>query len=298
MKFRNIFWGIILIAFGILFTLENLNFIDFDWYNLWRLWPVVIILWGVSILPVKDVLKVFMVLLVLAGSIYYMLNDNVQWRNADHDYTEISSHAVNQEFQVPLEDSVLTATLKMEMAAGTFDLRDITDQLVDFKKTGSIIDYKYSVKQEDTDTKIRIMMEDNIRYKSNNGNRVVVKLNPDPVWNLDFEVGAAEVNLDFSDFKVNSVDIEGGAAAFNLKFGDLYHDIHVDIEAGASSIDLKVPESSGCQLKINTVLSGRTISGFEKVEHGLYRTANFDESENKIYMEVDAAVSSYTITRY
>ncbi len=298
MKFRNIFWGLILIVFGILFTLENLNVIDFDWYNLWRLWPVIIIMWGISILPAKDVIKVALVLLVLAGSVFYMLNDNVRWRDVGDDYTEMSSHAVNQDFQVPFEDSVLTATLTMEMAAGTFDLRDVTDQLIDFKKGGSIIDYKYSVKQEDTDTKIRIMMEDNIRYKSKNGNRVEVKLNPEPLWNLDFEVGAADVKLDFTDFRVNSVDIEGGAAAFYLKFGDLHNNTHVDIEAGASSIDLKVPESSGCQLKINTVLSGRSISGFEKIEHGLYRTANFDEATNKIYLEVDAAVSSYSITRY
>jgi hypothetical protein len=69
MKFRNIFWGIILIFFGMLFTLENLHVLDFDWYNMWRLWPVIIILWGISILPVKDVIKIGLILIVLTGSI-------------------------------------------------------------------------------------------------------------------------------------------------------------------------------------------------------------------------------------
>lgn len=298
MKFRNIFWGIILIFFGVLFTMENLNVIDFDWYNMWRLWPVIIILWGISILPVKDIIKIALVMVVLGGSIYYMVNDNVKWRIQDDNYTEISSKAVNQEFQVPYEDSTTTATFHMEMAAGSLSMYEVTDQLVDFRKSGSLIDYRYIVKQEDGDVDVRILMDDDVSYNSKQKNRIDVKLSPIPVWDLNFEVGAAEVNLDFTSYRIEKLDIEGGAASFNLKLGDLYAETHVDIEAGASSIDLRIPESSGCELKINTVLSGRTITGFEKIDHGLYRTENFDQAENKIYMEVNAAVSSYTIKRY
>ncbi len=298
MKFRNIFWGIILIFFGVLFTMENLNMIDFDWYNMWRLWPVIIILWGISILPVKDIIKIALVMVVLGGSIYYMVNDNVKWRIQDDNYTEISSKAVNQEFQVPYEDSTTTATFHMEMAAGSLSMYDVSDQLVDFRKSGSLIDYRYIVKQEDGDVDVRILMDDDVSYNSKQKNRIDVKLSPIPVWDLNFEVGAAEVNLDFTSFRIEKLDIEGGAASFNLKLGDLYPETHVDIEAGASSIDLRIPESSGCELKINTVLSGRTITGFEKIDHGLYRTQNFDQAESKIYMEVNAAVSNYSIKRY
>jgi hypothetical protein len=298
MKFRNIFWGIILIFFGVLFTMENLNVIDFDWYNMWRLWPVIIILWGISILPVKDIIKVGLVMLVLGGSIYYMVNDNVKWRIQSDNYTEMSSRAVNQEFQVPYEDSTTTATFHMEMAAGSLSMYKTTDQLVDFRKSGSLIDYRYIVKQEDGDVDVRILMDDDVTYRSKQKNNIDVKLSPIPIWDLNFEVGAAEVILDFTSYRVEKLDIEGGAASFNLKLGDLYPETHVDIEAGASSIDLRIPESSGCELKINTVLSGRTISGFEKVDHGLYRTENFEQAENKIYMEVNAAVSSYSIKRY
>lgn len=298
MKFRNIFWGIILIFFGMLFTFENLNVIDFDWYNMWRLWPVIFILWGISILPTKDIIKIAMVLVVLAGSIYYMLNDNVRWRMHEDNYTEMSSQAINQEFQVPFNDSLTTATLDMEMAAGSLTMFQTTDELVEFNKSGSLINYKYIVKQEDTCTEVRIMMEDNVTYNSKNHNRIDVKLNSNPVWDMDFEVGAAELKLDLSAYRVKSVRIEGGAAAFNIKLGDSYPLTYMDIEAGASSIELKVPETSGCELKISTVLSGRTITGFEKVDHGLYRTENFEEAENKIYMEVNAAVSSYSIIRY
>jgi uncharacterized membrane protein HdeD (DUF308 family) len=39
-------WGIILIAIGVIFILENFN-IDV-WDSVWKLWPLVLILWGAS----------------------------------------------------------------------------------------------------------------------------------------------------------------------------------------------------------------------------------------------------------
>ena len=299
MKFRNIFWGIILILIGILFTLENLNIIDFDWYNLWRLWPVVLVLWGVSILPVKNIIKIVLVILVLAGSIFYMMDRTVEWRNRDYNITyKHDSKPVNQEFTIPYEDSVTTATLDMEVAASSFVLNDESFDLLDFEKRGSIIDYKYSVKQTDSSVDVDIYIEDEVVLKSNSHNRINMSLNPHPVWDLHFEIGAADVDLDFSGIKISDLDIEGGAAAIKIKLGNKYPETNVNIETGASAIKVKVPEESGCDLNITSVLSGKSISGFEKIDHGHYRTANFDTAENKIYLVVETAVSSYSIIRY
>jgi len=299
MKFRNIFWGIILILVGILFTLENLNIIDFDWYNLWRLWPVILILWGVSILPVKNLIKVILVLLVLTGSIFYMMDRTVEWRNEDYDISYYDdAKPTNQEFTISYEDSVQTASLDMEIAASSFVLVDESFDLLDFEKRGSIIDYKYLVKHADSSVDINIYMEDEIGLKSNSHNRIDMSLNPQPEWDLHFEIGAADVNFDLSGLKISRLDIEGGAAAIKVKLGDKYPETKVNIETGASSIKVKVPEASGCDLNITSVMSGKSISGFEKIDHGHYRTANFDQAENKIYLIVETAVSSYSIVRY
>ena len=72
----------------------------------------------------------------------------------------------------------------------------------------------------------------------------------------------------------------------------------LNIDAGASSIDIQVPRASGCDVRLSTVLSGKSLNGFEKVEHGHYQTENFTEAEHKIYIKMDAAVSSTSIIRY
>ncbi len=290
----------ILILIGILFTLENLDVIDFDWYNLWRLWPVVLILWGVSVLPVKDIIKVILVFLILAGSVTYMMNRTVHWHDRDYSitYHHDNYREIDQEFSIPFDDTVNIARLDMEVAASKFVLMDASYDLVNFEKKGSMLDYKYAITQNENSVDVDIYFEDEVVLKTHAKNRVEMSLNPYPVWDLGYEIGAADVDMDLSGIKVSDLCIEGGAASIRVKLGDNHPETKVNIEAGASAIKVKVPEGSGCDLNITSVLSGKNISGFEKIDHGHYRTENFDEAENKIYLVVEAAVSSYSIIRY
>lgn len=57
MSYRKIFWGVMLVLIGTLFILKNVGVIFFDWVTIWRLWPLILILWGISLIPVKDYLK-------------------------------------------------------------------------------------------------------------------------------------------------------------------------------------------------------------------------------------------------
>jgi len=306
MKFRNIFWGMILILVGILFTLENLNIIDFTWYNLWRLWPVALVLWGVSIIPVKNIVKIILVTVILGASTIYMLQEPAYWHDNeysisfsnDNDNDDTKSKEVSQEFTIPYEDSAIVAKLDMEIAASKFVLVDESFDLIDFEKHGSSIYYKYTVKQVDSIVDVNIYIEDEVNLSGHNNNRIDMSLNPQPIWDLDFEIGAADANLDLSGLKVSDISIEGGAAAIKIKLGDNNPKTNMNIETGASAIKVLVPKESYCELDINAVLSGKTITGFEKVERGQYKTDNYDVATSKIYITVETAVSSYSIIRY
>jgi len=305
MKFSNVFWGVILIFLGILFVLQNLSLIYFDWHALWRLWPVILVLWGISILPAKSGIKLGLVLVVLAGTLYFMFNQTVGINRYYHENTETWDNTdrgknINQTFNIPFHDTVPSATLDLDAVAGSFFIEDTTSQLLEFDKRGSWGRYSYVLKTSEDNTKVIIQPEDDhhIIIRDNKKNDVNIDLNPYPAWNLNLDVGASAIKFDLTPFKIKSIDIDAGAASFKIKLGDLYSETNVNIDAGASSIKLEIPEGSGCDLKISSVFSGKTIHGFEKIDRGHYRTDNFEASKNKIFINVDAAVSSYTITRY
>ena len=65
MKSRNLFLGIILLFVGVVALLTSLDVIDFSWYVAGKLWPLLFIIAGVLILPVKDWLKAILLLATL-----------------------------------------------------------------------------------------------------------------------------------------------------------------------------------------------------------------------------------------
>ena len=315
MKFRNIFWGVILIFAGVLFILQNLGLVHFNWVAMWRLWPVILVLWGVSIIPVKDWIKVVLVLLILGGSVSFMLNKTVDWNNNKHntewiddeeldkffdeDYDEDNRHYSTQTFNIPYEDSSRFVNLKLEAAAGKFVISDTANNLINFLRKGNSAEYSYILKSTDSNAVIDIEMENaSVNFGKNHKNTVNIDLNNYPIWNIDLEAGAAAVDFDLKQFKVNILNIEGGAASVKIMLGDKYEETHVNINAGASEIVIKIPEESGCILDLESVFSSKKIKGFEKTDHGKYSTANFDDAVNKVYIDAEAAVSSFTIIRY
>ena len=82
MKSRNLFIGIIILFIGVIALLAAFNVFDFSWTILWRLWPMMLILIGVMILPVKDWLKAILLVLTLCGSVLlYRYEASQSWFN-------------------------------------------------------------------------------------------------------------------------------------------------------------------------------------------------------------------------
>lgn len=69
MKSRNLFLGIIILFIGVIALLAAFNVFEFSWTLVWRMWPMLLILIGVMMLPVKDWLKAILLVLTLCGSV-------------------------------------------------------------------------------------------------------------------------------------------------------------------------------------------------------------------------------------
>jgi len=318
-----------LIAFGLLIILKNFDVVNFTWYSVLRLWPLLLILWGISVIPAKDWIKLVLSIVVLGVGFWLLgkygqysfrdqwfngpfsfhdrwndrdrdTRDDYDWDDYDNDKGERDYGSDYQTLIEYFDSTILFAELRMDAAAGSFDITNISDELIEFDKQGYLGDY--SMISQDLENKRIIdisLIEGSIRRRSRSmGDQVEIKLNNKPVWDFDFDIGAASVDLDLSAFKTKNIEIDGGAASIELKLGDLYEKTRINIDAGATSITIKVPMDSGCELYTTTVLSSKSISGFEKINRNTYRTDNFKSAEKLIEISVDVAVSDLNIKRY
>ena len=312
MKYRHVFWAFILIAIGILFMLNNFGVLEFGFRTLWNLWPLILILWGISILPIRDGVKIIGLVgvLVLTVIFFNRISDRSPWfhvhnfhgfSNRNWDDEEDSTSTSNyqpQNLSVPYDSLTGKGELKLEAAAGNFNLQGVTSDFLTFNKTGDIGNYSITTTNENGRKQINLSLEKSGIRHSVNENKVDIKLSDKPSWNLNFDIGAAEIKMDLRDYKIDTTNIDAGASSINIKIGEKNPLTVMTFNAGASSIKVDIPKASGCQIKSESFMISKEFEGFTKKGDGIYQTENFATGKNKIFLTVKTAISKIEINRY
>lgn len=309
MKTKHIFWGLLFISLGLLVLFYNLNLIYFDLSNVWRYWPLVIILWGVSYFTKNTVVKALIagsaaVILAITlfaafNSSFYFFNNAFSIHDSDFNFDESSGANTSSYFET-FDSNIKNAEFDFKAGAGSFLINDSTDDLISALTHGYKDDYELTRNDEDNNTIVKMkMLKRHFTFgDGHNKNQVGIKLNTIPVWDLNFDIGAASINFDLSKFKTRNINLNTGAASLKLKIGDKIDSSEIYIKAGASNIDIQVPASSGCEIKTKTALSSRNFDGFEKMDSNLYKTDNFDSAKKKIYINLETGISSLHVSRF
>ncbi|MCD8538409.1 MAG: DUF5668 domain-containing protein [Leadbetterella sp.] len=328
---NNIFLGAILIVLGglALGLVNNWFSFDISMREVARFWPLLIILAGVAVMldsrrSLMNSTSVLLVALAIPFGIYNCTSNtfkkvedkinhqgfdfDVDINDDDSDFTydegkDSSSAGSHQTYQVEKTAGVKSAELKIGGGAAQFLLEQAgPDQLfaADTRHAGV---NGFSLREETSGNhqKVTFKMKNqkNIRLNDKGLNRkVLLKLNTEPVWDIDMEIGAGDVKYDLAAYKVEKINLETGASNIDLKLGDLLSESTVKIESGVANINIEVPEGVGCEIKMDGALNAKNFTGFTKIKSGLYRTEGFDSAAKKIYIDTDSGMSNFTVRRY
>jgi hypothetical protein len=204
-------------------------------------------------------------------------------------------------FTVENSNNTQFASLYFSGGAAQFALTDTTSLLFAANMPMNGSGYVMEQVQNDSIENITLKMDGDAKIdldnKKWNANKVDLLLNPNPIWDLDFDLGAGEVNFDLSKYKVRELAIDAGAASLDIKLSDLQN-AKVVVNAGASSIILRIPKSINCELNIDAVLSAKSLNGFEKVDENYYVYKSTLPNAKKIDLTIDAGISSVEIIQY
>ncbi|RPI75909.1 MAG: hypothetical protein EHM47_01270 [Ignavibacteriales bacterium] len=312
MKTKNLFWGFLFLTIGILVFINNFSSIDFYWLNIWEFWPLFLILAGIALLVKHEVIKSVIVCLsaiVLGAAVFSTFKSG--WEHFREDVIVNIDNGIHIKdmdesgmdvkiFEEDFSDESKYASLHFKAGAGLFKIKDTTNQLFYAVTKGYSQDFNLSRLDEEGNVKINFISERNgfSFLKRKNKNSISLKLNSNPIWKLDLDVGAAAAEFDLRNYKVEDINIDIGAASLIIKLGEQMDSAKVDIDGGAASIEILIPENTGCEINSDIVLSSRDFQEFKEISDDIYRTDNFESSVKKIYMNIDAGVSSIKIRRY
>ncbi len=125
--------------------------------------------------------------------------------------------------------------------------------------------------------------------------------NKTEIKNFKIETGVSKFsgeNLGNANFR--RMKFSGGVGSYYLNFGGkLKNEADVDIEVGLGSITIVVPKNIGAMIKYedNWLSNIKLGDGFKMQRKGVYKTENYNETEGKLNIYVEASLGSVKVRR-
>lgn len=285
------FNGLLLVAIGLLFLGVNLGY--FDWgilANLWRFWPVLLILMGASIIMRRAFSWVVMAI-VIAALIFPF------WGGA------AGTKETTETFQRSLPANVNSGVVGLKFGAGRLTVGGTTSEMAEGIFTyGAFAKPNVDFSSSGGKASLRITQRANTFVNWNLGGRLThtwdLKLNPTIPLDVNVDAGACEANLDFSEYMLRRADVHTGASQVSVTFGSLFPQVSAKISAGASDITIKVPAGAGVRITQSGGLSSHNLDtlGWEKTGK-TYQSPEYSSAATKIDLTIDTGASNLKVIK-
>jgi Domain of unknown function (DUF5668) len=325
MNSKNLFSGGILILLGVLFLGKELDWFNVNWHEIFRLWPLLLIYLGlVAVLGKSSQTSTVVTIVLLCIAIPTVIvrscsnkvehafdknginldfdddNDKDGYDGNDDNDDDTSFKGANQKLSEPMDDKIKSATLEFQGGAAEFDIKETSSQLaeadanlnfgnISLKKTGDADSPTVNFTLKGKTNKVDL--------GDDNHNKVNLKLNPNVIWDMNFEFGAGKADFDLSAYKIKNLSIKTGLTETDVKVGDKVDNLDVKVESGLTDIEFQVPTTAGCRIDIDGGLNDKDFDGFIQ-KNGHWETPDYDKATKKITIKFEGGLQSLKVSRY
>lgn len=124
------------------------------------------------------------------------------------------------------------------------------------------------------------------------------KKNPERIRNLVIQTGLGNVEVTgLCNSNMDRFSVESGLGSTKLRFdGDLRRDIKGRLTVGLGSLTIEIPEEYAVQIEAeSSFLSSLNFNGFREVEQNIYRSKNWKNAGQRIYLVIEIGLGSVDI---
>ncbi len=265
MRRSSVFWGSLLLLFGILLLLNNLGIIA---VNIWGVfWPLVLILLGLRLL----------------------------WG-----FTLGRKRLESQQLAIPLEN-VPQADVVFQHGAGRLNVNGQASSvnLLEGDFYGGV---ESQISRMGSSTNIKLSAPnvffpwDWVGFSSPQGLTWDVRINPNIPLSLDFRTGASESIIDLSSLKVTDFRLDTGASTSTITFPSSAGITNARIHTGAAALKVYIPQGVAAQIEIKSGMAGINVNQqrFPKVG-SVYESPDYPSAANRVQVQIETGVGSVDI---
>jgi len=286
---------VLLIGLGILFLLSTFEVMDWSsWGNIWRLWPLVLVAFGLEILVGR---RSALGSLLIAGLLIMTLALTLAlWAWQPYSGQTLTSETIAQSLQ-----GVSDASVTLEFGAGRLQVNGLTDS--DSLVAGT-------VRRGNNETVAQYFhVSEGIAYYTlksetdwvspffNGGERSWdLRLSASVPTNLTINTGVGEATLDFEELNLTSLDLKIGAGDTVVTL-PAQGSFNANLDAGVGNVTVRIPEEMPARIRVDSGLGNVEVAGDYPRQGGYYVSPGYDEARERVDLDINAGVGNITISQ-
>lgn len=284
--------GLLLILIGTWLFLSNLGYISLGFIReIINFWPILLIIIGMSFFWRGRIPRrlAFALIIALTGGVIALafvtpqqihLNKETYLTVDRSDYAELSS-----------------GELAVAFGGGKLYLGPSASSWFegDFKGPGGAVS---SLDEQNEKLTLRVRQPDNFIWglRGRAINDWNMRLSQELPWDISFEAGAVEGNLELYGILLQNVEVKLGAGDLKMKLGDNGEQVSVSIKAGASNLKIQVPEDTGIRIELKGALTStnlKELDGF--IVDDTYVSPGYENASSRIDLKIEMGVGNFDL---
>ncbi len=299
-RHRGLGFGIFLLMAGAIWLLSLAHIVTINtFYAFLALWPLILVAIGISIIFRNNrFVRAGTWLALTAAVVCYGYFGSpvrptlINWNfNIDEKWSD-----ERQTVTFEKKPGIESAELDLKFGASKLSIDSSGSGLVEADILKDAVRYSpHSLSDNDSSPRLEFEMKSvNVGMLNNNAADLVSRfsLNKDVIWKINIQTGAESDDIDLSGLKTERLDLKTGMSKIRLKMGS--YDTYVRIDAGASKIDITLPEDTGMKVRLNGAMNKTDMDGW--VKDGDWRKSpGYGEKSHNITAEINMGVGKLAI---
>jgi len=281
----------ILIGIGVILLLNNLGYLNWSFWDVLNLWPILLVAAGLELLVGRrsllgSFISALIVLGLIAGGVWFV---------SASDSTRTTAQAI--EIREPRGD-IAAAQVTLAPAVAQINVKALSDsgnfvEGVVFRRHNERLTHSFTGGETArlnlaTSGSAGVAMGPGRRYAWDFG------FHSDVALDLTIDTGMGDINLDLRTLTLESVKVNAGMGALTIKLPET-GTFDVDVDGGMGAVVIEVPAGMGVRLQTDAAIVGRTIPAGYTRDNNRYTSPNYETAENRADIQVDLGMGSITV---
>jgi hypothetical protein len=295
----GVVWPLVLIFIGGVFLLQNAGYLPANfWMNLWKLWPLVLVLAGIELLLSHRI--PWLVLAGLGAVVLVFGAFAVGSRSPEAAPAPTNTSVVETDL-----GGATAAAITVRFGAGQLLLGPLEQpnpsQLAAMRYDGpkdTAPTPRYTTSSGGVG-QLEYQMGGRGGFPWAGSPYMELSLAPNvPISSLNVQTGAANARVDLSTLHVSNADFSIGAATAWIRFPEAAGNTSAHISGGASTITLEIPQGVAAQIRTHGGLNTVTIDQTRfphTTDEDLYRSSDYDTATNKLDLNIETGITTLQV---